>query len=104
MKKLIYYFCFWRSIVKRIINSTTPLTPQYLIERGWVKEFNEVLQKTFYVEPNIKDRDKIYVEFENHCYRIWHSDKLTFIALERSIEWFEFYQLLVWRDLRYELI
>ena len=27
-------------IVKRIINSTTPLTPQYLIERGWVKEFN----------------------------------------------------------------
>jgi len=52
----------------------------------------------------MKDRDLITIQFESHYYRVWHSSKLTFIALESSVEWFELYYLLAHGDNgRYEL-
>lgn len=82
-------------VAKRIVKEQNLLTPQYLIERGWVKEGN------YFIEPNIKDRDKIWVEFENHYFRVWHGANKTFIALESKVEWFELYYLCVNNDERY---
>ncbi len=82
-------------IAKRIVKEQNLLTPEYLLKRGWVKEGN------CFIEPNIKDRDKIWIEFENHYYRVWHGASKTFIALESKEEWFELYYLCVDNDERY---
>ena len=76
----------------RLVRSFKRLTPEYLLQKGFVENNGE------YSEPNIKDRDKITVTFENHYYRVWHSEKKTFIALESSIEWFEMYYLIIHPD------
>lgn len=83
-----------RIIIKRISNSKTKLTPQYLIDRGWVQYCD------YFIEPNIKDRDRISIQFECYGYRVWHSEKMIFIASERSVEWFELYYLLAHPDNR----
>ena len=91
-------------IAKRLVHSFNKLTPEYLITKGWIIEFDEVRQKTFYIEADMKDRDKVFIEFEGHHYRVWHSDKKVFIAAEVSLEWFEIYYLLIHPDNgRYEL-
>lgn len=98
MKKLIQRVKDWiyskaiKVIAVRLVNSTTQLTPQYLLERGWVEKDG------LYFEPNMKKRDLITIQFENHYYRVWHSSNLTFIALESSVEWFEMYYLLAHPD------
>lgn len=76
----------------RLVHYPTPLTPEYLEQRGW-KGFNGD-----WYEPYVKDRDRITISFENHYYRVWHSEKRTFIALESSVEWFEMYFLLLHGD------
>lgn len=83
-------------IVETIYNSENRLTPQYLIDRGWV-QFCE-----YYHEPNVKDRDRISISFEGDFYRVWHSEKLTFVALESTVEWFEMFYLLPHPDNRNE--
>jgi hypothetical protein len=95
MKKKINNWLF--KLAKKVIAITivkhgTQLTPQYLIERGWVEE------NGYYIEPNIKDRDRISISFESDYYRVWHSSKRTFIALETTVEWFELYYLLAHGD------
>ena len=101
MKKKIYNWLFKlakKVIAINIVKHGKQLTPQYLIERGWVEE------NGYYIEPNIKDRDRISISFESHYYRVWHSDKRTFFALESTVEWFELYYLLAHGDNgRYEL-
>lgn len=95
MKKEIYNWIFKlakKFISINIVHYGTQLTPKYLIERGWAEEDG------YYIEPNIKDRDRISISFEHHYYRVWHSDKRTFIALESTIEWFELYYLLAHKD------
>jgi hypothetical protein len=85
-------------IANRIVWGNNHLTPKYLTDRGWVKEGD------FYVEPNMKDRDGIWLQFENHYFRVWHGKEKTFIALESKVEWFENYYLLAHGDNgRYEL-
>ena len=79
-------------IAKRLVFSNNHLTPNYLIKKGWVET------ESGYTEPIIKNRDRITISFENHYYRVWHSDKRTFIALESTIEWFETYYLLAHPD------
>jgi len=91
VKDLIYRKAI-KVIAVRLVNSTTQLTPQYLLERGWIEKDG------CYSEPNMKDRDLITIQFENHYYRVWRSSKLTFIALESSVEWFEMYYLLAHPD------
>lgn len=70
-------------IANRIVHGQNHLTPKYLFDRGWIEEDG------FFVEPNIKDRDKILIQFENHYFRIWHGKEKTFIALESKVEWFK---------------
>jgi hypothetical protein len=59
-------------------------TPQYLIEKGFKED-----EDGYFVEPNLKDRDKIWVSFDRGCYRVWHGKDKTFITLHTKIEWFE---------------
>lgn len=94
IKNLIYKLAF-NVVAKKIVNSTTRLTHEYLLSIGWISEFDEVRGKTFYVEPNIKDRDKVSVEFENHYYRVWHGENRTFVALESSVEWLQLHLFLL---------
>jgi len=91
-------------LAKRLVHSENRLTNGYLLTRGWIPKIDTVRGKTFYCEPNMKGRDVIYIDFEAHYYRVWHSEAKTFIALESSIEWFELYYLLAHGDNgRYEL-
>ncbi len=85
-------------IANRIVYSKTILTPKYLADMGWIEECG------FFFEPNIKSRDKIWIQFENHYFRIWHGHEKTFIGLESSVEWFENYYLIIHPDNgRYDL-
>lgn len=85
-------------ISKRLYKGQNKLTQKYLIEKGWITEYDSTLEKTFFIEPNIKQRDKVSVEFESHYYRVWHGPNRTFIALESCTEWFEMYMMLIGRD------
>lgn len=85
-------------IANRIVHGDNYLTPEYLTSKGWIQE------GSFYVEPDIKDRDKIWIQFENHYFRIYHGPERTFIGLETKKEWFESYYLLAHGDNgRYQL-
>jgi len=87
-----------KMIANRIIWGNNLLTPKYLLDHGWVENDG------YYTQPDIKGRNLITIQFEHHYYRIWHSDKKTFIALASSIEWFEMYYLMVFDDnARFEL-
>ncbi len=86
-------------IANRIVHCQNLLTPEHLKEKGFIQGEDG----TFY-QPDIKDRDKIWIEFEHHYYRVWHGRERTFIALESKLEWFETYYLFAHGDNgRYEL-
>lgn len=85
-------------IANRLVHGQNLLTPEYLIKRGWISDGE------FFVEPNIKLRDKLWIRFEDHWFTIYRGEARTFIGLESKIEWFEIYWLLVHSDNgRYEL-
>lgn len=101
MKKKFFNWLYKKAITViaiNIVNYGNKLTPDYLIKKGWVSEYDEIRCKTYYCEPNMKDRDVVYIEFESHYYRVWHSSAKTFIALESTIEWFENYYLIIHGD------
>ena len=95
-KSFLYNFSK-KFIAKTIINSENILTPEYLLNKGWIKEGE------YYIEPGIKDRDRISVSFEDHHYRVFHSRKLVFVALESKVEWFDIYYLLMNPDSMYDI-
>lgn len=105
MKKLIYKIAK-RIVLKRIENDPEKLTVKHLFDRGWIVEYDEVLEKGFMVEENIKERDKIWVEFalDFTWYRVYHGKDRTFIALESSLEWFEWHFLLAHPDNRHKFL
>lgn len=76
-----------------IINSTTKLTREYLLNRGWM--FEEFNNEIYWVEKHIKERDKIFIKFDGGFYRIYHGKNKTFIGLENSLEFFEIYYSLL---------
>jgi hypothetical protein len=84
MKKWLYKLAF-KILAKRIVNSTTPLTPEHLLKMGWIEKGGK------YFEPDIKNRDRITITFDTGTYMVRHSEKETFIAREWSLEWFELY-------------
>ena len=85
-------------IANRIVHGNDRLTPEYLISKGWIQDGD------YFTESNIKNRDKIWIHFEAHYFRIFHGEEKTFIALEKSKEWFEAYYLLAHGDNgRYQL-
>ena len=57
-KKWIYKLAL-SVIANRIVHSQNLLRPDYLIAKGWIEEDG------FYFEPNTKDRDKIWIQFES---------------------------------------
>ncbi len=75
-------------IIHNIVNDKERLTPEYLESKGWT------FDNGFWYETGMKDRDMIWVSFENHYYRVWHGKNKTFIALETSKKWFELYWLM----------
>ena len=42
-------------VARRIVTSNNLLSPQYLLEHGWIEEEGN------FIEPNVKKRDKIWV-------------------------------------------
>lgn len=98
LSKTAIYSVAVKLIATRIIWSNELLTPNYLEGKGWVKEGK------YYVEPMVKGRDKVWVHFEEHYYRVFHGENKTFISLQSRKEWFDNYYLLVCdNDRRYEL-
>ena len=86
-------------IANRIVHKSARLTTEYLIQSGWTEEDG------YYSEPNIKERDRIWIKFEGHFYRAYYGRYKTFIALETSLEWFNLFYLLAHPDNgRYELV
>ena len=101
MKKLLQKWLFkalLKKIAKTIVNSENKLTPEYLEAKGWVASLDDVLLKTFFHEPGLKERDTIWIDFEQNSYRVRHGADKTFIACESSIEWFEIYYLMAHGD------
>ena len=83
----------------RIVWKPTPLTEEYLLKKGWVKNSDGM-----YYEPNVKSREVIYIRIDGYYYTVFHSIDKTYIATEKSVEWFEMYYLLIHGDNgRYEL-
>jgi len=102
MKKKLYKWLL--GIAKKIIAINlveygTPLTPEYLSNKGWIE-----YEQGHWIEQNIRERDRISIQFNRHYYRVWHGYSKTFVAAESTVEWFEIYYLLIHRDNgRYQL-
>lgn len=101
MKKKIYNWLYKfaiKVIAINIVKHGNQLTHEYLLKKGWIEKDD------FWIEPNAKERDKIWIQFEHHYFKIWHGKERTFIGLESKVEWFEVYYLLTHGDNgRYEL-
>lgn len=81
-----------RILANRIVFSKKLLTRDYLHSKGWEAEGK------YWTQKDVKDRYKIWIEFENGNYRVWHGKEKTFIALESRLEWFEIYYLMLHGD------
>jgi hypothetical protein len=100
MKNKVYNWIFKLAvifIVNKLKRRDSVLTPEYLKRKHWVYD------EGYYIEPYVKDRDRVSISFENGYYRVWHSNNRTFIALETTIEWFEIYYLIIHPDNRNNL-
>jgi len=91
-------------IAKRIVHSENRLTPEYLLSEGWVMQ-EGLDDRVIYVEPNMKDRDRITIIFieTGYGYTVRHGAEQTFIQADKSIEWFEIYYMLVNSEIQYKL-
>lgn len=67
----------------------TQLVAERLMWAGW--DPVSIDGRIFFIEPTVKIRDRVWIEFENHYYRVYHGEKRTFIALESSKEWLQMY-------------
>jgi hypothetical protein len=83
-------------IAKRIVWNTEPLTPEYLLELGWIEKagMNNPAYG-WYFEPNVKDRDTISIKFERGYYRVYHGPDKTFIDVQSSKHWLLTYLFLL---------
>lgn len=92
IKKLtnkILYRLFIKYLSCRIIKSNERINVEYLESIGFKSN------GTYFVEENVKVRDKIWVELNDGYYRIFHGERKTFIALESSKYWFDVYYFLM---------
>jgi hypothetical protein len=76
-------------VAYRIEHHGELLTPDHLSSMGWIKEGN------CWVEKNIKKRDKIWIQFEDSYYRVYHGADKTFMALKSNKVWFENYHIIM---------
>lgn len=82
--KIIIRIAHWLMVTKG-----TQLNSGHLLKAGWTIEEKD--GKKYFIESQIKSRDKVWIEFEHHYYRVWHGDNRAFIALESSLEWLQMY-------------
>lgn len=83
--------------LKSLFNtSTNKLTEKYLLSKGWICE--KVGDNIYYVEKDIKERDKIWVLFKENYYMVYYGKDRTFIALNAGLEWFEVFCLVVGKE------
>ena len=98
MKKKFYNWVYrlaLRIIAKNIVIYGNKLTPEYLINKGWI------LKDGYFIEPNVKDRDLISIcwDFDGaEYYSVCHTSKRIYITTETTIEWFENYYLIIHSD------
>jgi len=93
IKQLIFKMCLSFVDAQTKCNNT-PLTEDDLTDMGWIRLYEDRTDRYYFTEPNIKERDKIWIEFENHYYRVYHGMDKTFIALRISKAWFDVYYML----------
>ena len=95
MKKKIFNWLYklaLKIIAINLVKHETRLTRDYLIERGWVEI------EGHYLEEGIKLRDTIWIKFSGATYMVFHGNNKTYIATERSVQWFENYYMLMHPD------
>lgn len=101
MKKTIYNWLFKKAlkvIALNLVRYYNPLTPDYLLKRGWIET------EGMYFEPKAKQRYQIIIKFEKHYFQVFYGSKRTYFTTENSVEWFESYFLLAhWDNGRFEL-
>lgn len=79
-----------------LIDSKEPLTIEYLKTLGYENQ-----GCGWWVNPNHKNRDRLWVRFEleedreSKFYRVYRGYDKTFIALKSNKEWFDLYNLIV---------
>ena len=96
MKKLLFKWAM--SILKKNLEEGENLKPEHLVNLGWKKIPG--YGTTMMVEPEIKDRDMVWIEFcgaygRVDYYRVWHGRERTFIALKAKKAWFDAYYMLL---------
>lgn len=82
--KLIFKAAYWL-----MAEGSEQLHEKHLLRSGWIVEVDD--GRIFYTEPLIKKRDKIWIEFENHYYRVYHGDNRVFINLCSTLQWLQLY-------------
>jgi hypothetical protein len=80
-----------------MISKGTHLHSFHLLRAGWVIEEDEGIK--FFVEPRIKSRDKVWISLHNYYYRVYHGERRTFVSLESTVEWPQFYLLCLDKNL-----
>jgi len=85
----IYRFAF-KVIANRIVHGDR-LVPSHLASLGFVKSGD------YWIE-HVKDRDKVWIQFEGSYYRVFHGENRTYIATESSLAWFENYYTFIHPD------
>ena len=86
----------------RIIKGDNYLTPDYLIDKGWVVDDDD-----FYYEEGVKKKFRIYIKFSDlkNGYMVYLTEEKIYLTYETKIEWFEMFYLLQHPDNgRHEII
>jgi hypothetical protein len=77
-------------IAEQLVFSEKNLTPEYLKSLGW----EEV--EGYYSNPNVKGMDRIWIKFKSaHAYTVTHGWDKTYVSIERTQAWFDYYRLLI---------
>lgn len=74
-------------LANRIVHGQNILTPEYLTAKGWVVEDG------YFVQPDVVDKYKTWVKFDDNCYRVWYGEDRAFVTLAKSAAWLELYLL-----------
>lgn len=85
-KDWVYKFAI-KLLANRIVHGQNILTPEYLTAQGWAVEHG------YFVQPNVADRHKTWIKFDDNYYRVWYGEDRAFVALSKTIEWLELYLL-----------
>jgi len=89
---------YLRFLATMLVHDREKLTPKHLADMGWIRTYNSTLDNYYWLDKDTKDRDKTWIIFEDHNYRVYHGPTKTFIAAESSLSWFRAYYLILHSD------